>query len=173
MLNKSFLRAVLMVAFTFTGLTGAAMAQGSLSLKSLNGGTVDVQAQRGKVVVLAIGAAWLPLSKDQAVITNKLARRFAGKDVVIYFVSNDSDNAKSRNYATDEQLKAFAEKNKLLVSVLRDPTGLSLKRFGVDQIPAFVLIDKTGKQSGEAYGGLDPESDITPDIASKIDTLLK
>jgi peroxiredoxin len=173
MLNKSIIWAVMMVALTFTGAAGTAMAQGSLQLKSLNGGTVDVQAQRGKVVVLAIGAAWLPLSKDQAIITNKLVRRFAGKDVVIYFVSNDSDNAKSKNYATDEQLRAFADKNKLTVQILRDPTGISLKRFGADQIPAFVLLDKTGKQAGEAFGGLDPESDITPDIASKIDALLK
>lgn len=162
-----------MVALTFTGLTTAATAQSSLSLKALSGSNVDVQSQRGKVVVLAIGAAWLPLSKDQATITNKLVRKYAGRDVVIYFVSNDSDNAKSKNYATDEQIKAFADKNKLTVQVLRDPTGLSLKRFGVDQIPAFVLLDKTGKQAGEAYGGLDPESDITPDIASKIDALLK
>jgi thiol-disulfide isomerase/thioredoxin len=170
MLNKKFIWAILTVAFT---LTGTAMAQSSLPLKSLSGSSVDVQAQRGKVVVLAIGAAWLPLSKDQAVITNKLVKKYAGKDVVIYWVSNDSDNAKSKNYATDEQVKAFADKNKLTVSVLRDPAGLSLKKFNIDQIPAFVILDKTGKQAGEAFGGLDPETDITPDIAAKIDTLLK
>lgn len=158
-----------MVAFTFMG---TAVAQSSLPLKSLSGGSVDVQSQRGKVVVLAIGAAWLPLSKDQAVITNKLAKKFAGREVVIYWVSTDSDNAKSKNFATDEQVKAFADKNKLVVPVLRDPLGLSLKRFGVDQIPAFVILDKTGKQAVEAFGGLDPETDITPDIASKIEGLL-
>lgn len=159
-----------MIAFTFTG---GAMAQSSLALKSLDGAMIDVQGQRNKVVVLAIGASWLPLSKDQAVITNKLAKRFAGRDVVVYWVSNDSDNAKSKNYATDEQLKAFADKNKLTVTVLRDPTGASLKRFGVNQIPAFVILDKTGKLAGEAFGGIDPETDITPDIAAKIDSLLK
>jgi len=132
-----------------------------------------VQSQRGKVVVLAIGATWLPLSKDQAVITNKLAKRFAGRDVVIYWISNESDSAKSKNYATDEQIQAFADKNRLTVSVLRDPAGLSLKRFGVSQIPAFVLLDKTGKQAGEACGGLDPATDIAPDIASQIEALLK
>jgi len=159
-----------MIAFTFTG---GAMAQSSLLLKSLDGAMVDVQGQRNKVVVLAIGASWLPLSKDQAVITNKLAKRFAGREVVIYWVSNDSDNAKSKNYATDEQLKAFAGKNKLTMTVLRDPTGQTLKRFGADQIPAFVVLDKSGKQSGGAFGGIDPETDITPDIAAKIDSLLK
>jgi thiol-disulfide isomerase/thioredoxin len=170
MLNKNLFKAVLMIAFTFAG---SALAQSSLALKSLDGATVDVQAQKNKVVVLAIGASWLPLSKDQAVITNKLAKKYAGQQVAIYWVSNDSDNAKSKNFATDEQLKAFADKNKLTMSVLRDPTGQALKRFGVDQIPAFVVLDKTGKISGTSFGGIDPENDITPDIAAKIDSLLK
>ena len=159
-----------MIAFTFTG---GALAQSSLALKSLDGAMVDVQGQKNKVVVLAVGASWLPLSKDQAVITNKLARKYAGQAVTIYWVINDSDNVKSKNYATDEQLKAFADKNKLTVTVLRDPTGQVLKKFGVDQLPAFVVLDKTGKMSGGAFGGLDPESDITPDIAARIDSLLK
>jgi thiol-disulfide isomerase/thioredoxin len=170
MLNKSFIWAVAMIAFTFTG---SALAQSSLALKSLDGAMVDVQAQKNKVVVLAIGATWLPLSKAQAVITNKLAKKYAGQAVTIYWVSNDSDNAKSKNYATDDQLKAFADKNKLTVSVLRDPTGQALKRFGADQLPTFVILDKTGKISGGAFGGIDPETDITPDIAAKIDALLK
>jgi thiol-disulfide isomerase/thioredoxin len=160
-----------MIAFTFTGT--AALAQGSLPLKSLDGASVDVQGLNGKVVVLAIGASWLPLSKDQITITNKLARKYAGRDVAIYWVSNDSDNAKSKNYATDEQIQAFGVKNKLTSAILRDPMGASLKKFGVDQIPSFVILDKTGKLAGEAFGGLDPETDITPDIASRIDALLK
>lgn len=161
-----------MIAFIFTGSAAVANAQNSLSLRSLNGGNVDVQAQSGKVVVLAIGATWLPLSKDQAAITNKLSRKYAGKNVVIYWVSNDSDNAKSKNFASDEQVKAFADKNKLTAPVLRDPTSQSLKRFGVDQLPSFVLLDKSGKQAGEAFAGLDPDSDITPNIAAAIDRLL-
>jgi thiol-disulfide isomerase/thioredoxin len=159
-----------MIAFTIA-ISSAAMAQ--LSLKSIGGGNIDVQAQSGKIVVLAIGASWLPLSKDQIVITNKLAKKYAGRNVAIYWVSNDSDNAKSKNYATDEQVKAFADKNKWLGSILRDPSGQSLRRFGADQIPSCVILDKTRKQTGEAFGGLDPETDITPNIAARIDSLLK
>ena len=159
-----------MIAFTFTG---SALAQSSLALKSLDGAMVDVQAQKNKVVVLAVGASWLPLSKDQAVIINKLVKRYGGQSVAIYWVSNDSDSTKSKNYATDEQLKAWADKNKLTATVLRDPTGQAVKRFSVDQLPAFVVLDKTGKISGTSFGGIDPENDITPDIAAKIDALLK
>jgi thiol-disulfide isomerase/thioredoxin len=170
MLKKSVILAALTVALV---CANSALAQTSLALKSLDGATVDVQAQKNKVVVLAVGASWLPLSKDQAVITNKLARKYAGSQVAIYWISNDSDNAKSKNFATDEQIKAFADKNKLTVTVLRDPTGQAVKRFGIDQIPAFIVLDKTGKASGTAIGGVDPENDITPDIAAKIDSLLR
>ena len=123
--------------------------------------------------MLAVGASWLPLSKDQAVIINKLVKRYGGQSVAIYWVSNDSDSTKSKNYATDEQLKAWADKNKLTATVLRDPAGQAVKRFSVDQLPAFVVLDKTGKISGTSFGGIDPENDITPDIAARIDALLK
>ena len=49
----------ILAVFAITlGSIGAASAQ--TSLPSLAGGSVDVQAQRGKVVILAVGASWLP-----------------------------------------------------------------------------------------------------------------
>ena len=49
---------------------------------------MDIQAQRGKVVILAVGSGWLPLSGKQAEYTNMLAKRYAGKNVVVYFVAD-------------------------------------------------------------------------------------
>jgi len=142
------------------------------NLTSLDGAKVNVEGQQGKIVVLAIGASWLPLSKDQAVITNKLAKKYAGKDVAIYFVATDSSNAKSKNYASNEDLTAFATRNKLNVSVLRDSDGAgTLKKFGVDQLPSFVVLDKNGKVA-EVFGGIDPKNDATLTISQMIDKLL-
>ncbi len=142
------------------------------NLTSLDGAKVNVEGQQGKIVVLAIGASWLPLSKDQALITNKLAKKYAGKDVAIYFVATDSSNAKSKNYASNEELSAFATRNKLNVSVLRDSDGAgTLKKFGVDQLPSFVVLDKNGKVA-EVFGGIDPKNDATLTISQMIDKLL-
>lgn len=142
------------------------------NLTSLDGAKVNVEGQQGKIVVLAIGASWLPLSKDQAVITNKLAKKYAGKDVAIYFVATDSSNAKSKNYASNEDLSAFATRNKLNVSVLRDSDGAgTLKKFGVDQLPSFVVLDKNGKVA-EVLGGIDPKNDATLTISQMVDKLL-
>lgn len=150
----------------------AAQAQ-AVSLTSLDGEKVNITGQTGKVVVLAVGATWLPLSKDQAVIINKLAKKYAGKDVVIYFVATDSANAKSKNFASNEEISAFATKNKLGVKTLRDSDGLlTLKKFAIDQLPSFVILDKTGKSIGEPFGGIDPESDISIPISKAIDKIL-
>jgi peroxiredoxin len=150
-----------------TALATASMAQ-NVSLPSLDGGTVSLQAQRGKVVVLAIGASWLPLSKQQAIIVNKLSKKYAASDVVIYFVTTDSANAKSKNFADDAAVRNFATRNKMTATILRDADGAAtLKKFKVDQLPSFVVIDKNGNPS-EPYAGLDPDVTATDNLADSI-----
>src|SRR4051812_33201948 len=132
------------------------------SLKSLDGGSVDIQKQHGKVVIIAVGARWVPLSAKQADFTNQLAKRYAGKDVVVYVVSTDSATPQSKNFASDDDLRKFGTLNKLSVPLLRDPDGaVILKRFNIDQIPSFVILDKNGVLVGEPIGGIDPKYDIT------------
>lgn len=156
-------------AFTIA-LAAASFAQ--TSLPSLGGGTVDVQAQKGKVVVLAVGATWLPLSGKQAQFTNAMVKNYAGKNVAFYFIATDSTNAKSKNHATDEAIRQWAATNKLTVNILRDSDGAVVtKNFAVDQLPAFVVLDKNGGKS-EAFTGIDPNYDITVPISKKIDSLL-
>ncbi len=169
MRNLKTLLAVFGLVFVFSF---AASAQG-VSLTSIDGQKVDVQARRDKVVVLAIGASWLPLSNQQAVYTNKLAKKYAGRDVEIYFVMTDSVSPKSKNYASDADLQSFAARNKLNVTILRDSDGANtLKKFGIDQIPSFVILGKDGKPATEAFGGIDPKTDISVSIAQQIDKIL-
>jgi thiol-disulfide isomerase/thioredoxin len=164
------LKSLLVLLFAVALLAVSASAQNSL--QQLGGGSVDVQAQRGKVVVLAFGAKWLPLSAKQVDFTNLLAKKYAGKNVAIYYVCTDSLNEKSKNHATNEMLSTFASDNKLSVPVLRDPDGVLMKKLRVDQLPSFVVIDKTGAVSGDAFGGIDPKFDITVPISKRIDSLL-
>lgn len=142
-------------------------------LQSLDAGNVDVQAQRGKVVILAVGASWLPLSDKQAEFANMLSKRYTGKDVVVYFILTDSANPKSKNYATNELLRQWANSKKLNSSVFRDSDGTAtLRKFGIDQLPSFVVLDKAGNRSGDAFGGIDPKFDITISISKRVDSLL-
>ena len=165
------LNKILAVFVITIGAFAAVSAQ--TSLPSLNGGSVDVQAQKGKVVILAVGASWLPLSGKQAEFTNALAKKYAGKNVTIYFVATDSTNPKSKNFATDDQIRQWASTNRLTVPILRDSDGASvMRKFAVDQLPAFIVLDKSGNQSGDAFGGIDPKYDITVPIGKKVDSLL-
>ncbi len=159
---------------SFTLVFSAAVFSQTM-LTSLDGSRVDVEAQRGKVVVLAVGAAWLPLAARQAEFTNALAKKYAGKNVVIYYVATDSANARSKNYSSITDLRAFATTNKLNVPVLHDPDGVgTLKKFKIDQVPTFIIIDKNGNLASEQFGGIttDAKYDVTVPMGKVIDKLL-
>ena len=161
------------IAILSITLAAAFAASAQINLTSLDGTRVNVEGQNGKVVVLAIGASWLPLSNKQAEFTNALAKKYAGRDVVIYFVATDSLNANSKNFASNDGIRKFAVGNKLTVPVLRDADGAAtLKKFNVDQVPSFVILDKNGREVGEPFGGIDPKYDITIPISKAIDKLL-
>ena len=114
------------------------------SLRSIDGQTITSDSLRGEVVVLAFGASWLPLSKTQLQGIRKLADEYSDRGVVVYWVSTESEDPKSKNFASDDQLRAFAQKYGLKVTVLRDPDGAISKKFGIDQLPSIVIIDKQG-----------------------------
>src|SRR5437879_4801542 len=125
----------------------SATAPLEFSLRSIDGQTITSESLRGEVVVLAFGASWLPLSRTQLQGVKKLADAYSDRGVVVYWVSTDSENSKSKNYASDEQLREFARKYGLHVTVLRDPDGVVSKKFGIDQLPSIVILDKSGNAS--------------------------
>jgi len=166
------IKSILAVFGLLTIFSFAAAAQ-NVTFTSLDGGKVDLASEKGKVVVLAIGASWLPLSKNQAVAINKLSKKYAGKDVSFYFITTDSTSAKSKNFASDDDIRKFSQTNKLTVTILRDSDGAAaIKQYKIDQMPAFILLDKQGKLAGTPFGGIDPDTDISGILSQKIDAIL-
>lgn len=143
----------------------------NFSLRTIDGQTITSDSLRGEVVVLAFGASWLPLSKAQLQGVRKLADEYSDRGVVVYWVSTESEDPKSKNYASDDNLRGFAQKYGLKVTVLRDPDGATSKKFGVDQLPSFVIIDKHGVAS-EPIGGLDPNGNLASQLAERLDKVL-
>lgn len=151
----------------------SAVAASQTVLSTLDGIRVDLDNQKGKVVVLAIGAAWLPLSAKQAEFANVLVKKYAGKNVVFYFVATDSTNAKSKNFSSTENIRKFALANKLSIPIMRDSDGAAtFGKYEIDQVPSFVILNKNGDRIGEPFGGIDPKYDITIPISKAIDKLL-
>lgn len=147
----------------------------TVSLQSMDGSTLAAGNLKGKVTVLAIGATWLPLSRQQAAIVNQLQQTYGNREVAIYFVSTDVGDVKSKNYADNAKIKTFAENNKISVAVLRDVNGTSARFYNLDQIPAFVILNKDGEIAGTVTGlGTDEESvkSAIAQISEKIDKVL-
>jgi peroxiredoxin len=165
----------LIALFLLVMLGSLAFAQNgstvNFSLHSIDGQTITSDSLRGEAVVLAFGASWLPLSKAQLQGVRKLADEYSDRGLVVYWVSTESEDSKSKNYASDEQLRAFAQKYGLKVTVLRDPDGATSKKFGVDQLPSFVIIDKQGV-ANEPIGGLDPNGNLANQLAERLDKVL-
>jgi peroxiredoxin len=159
-------------AFVPRKLVGAPQAL-EFSLRSIDGQTVSSDGLRGEVVVLAFGASWLPLSRTQLQGIRKLADKYSERGVVVYWVSTDSESPKSKNFATDDQLREFSKKYGLNVTVLRDPDGKISRQFNIDQLPAIVILDKQGNTAGTPIGGLDPEGDLVKQLAQPLEVVLK
>ena len=181
MLKKSpLLTRVLTLSLTFVlcavALAAPAQAPVEFRLRTADGGEISSEMVRGDVVVLAFGASWLPpaLVRDHMRDVQGLADEFGQRQVRVYWVSTDSDKAQSKNYVSDEQLRAFARKNGLKVAVLRDPDGALFKRMGVanNQLPAVVILDQRGQVSAPTIGGSDPSRKLVDAITPRLNTLL-
>ena len=165
--RRRFLAGLLSVS-----MAAAAFAQGrgpvQFSFRSTDGQTVTSDSLRGEVVVLAFGASWLPLSKAQLQGIRKLADQYSERGVAVYWVSTESEDPKSKNFASDEQLRTFAQKYGLRVTVLRDPDGQVSKKMGIDQLPSIIILDKQGNIVGEPVGGLDAAGNVVGQLSDRL-----
>jgi len=144
-------------------------------LRSADGGEITSEMVKGDVVVLGFGSIALgSLSKAQAQQLQEMADDPANKErnVRVYWVSTDSDSPKSKNYATDDQLRAFGRKAGLKIAVLRDPDGALFKHTGADQLPAIVILDRGGAISGAPIAGFDPDRKLVDVLSDRITKLL-
>lgn len=167
--------AAFMLVLVGLSLASAQKAQSGpvdFSMRSIDGQTVTSDSLRGEVVVLAFGASWLPLSRTQLQGIKKLADEYSDRGLVVYFVTTESEDPKSKNFASDQQLRGFAEKYGLKVTVLRDPDGQISKKLGIDQLPSLIILNKQGYVAGEPIRGFDPAGDLSRQLASRLRDIL-
>lgn len=171
--KTAFIQSAVFVFILLTLTASQTLAQqASFSLRALDSGSVAASELRGKVVVLAVGASWLPLSEDEVKSIKQLSAKYAQKNVEFFWVFTDSESPKSRNYASDESLKSFAKTHSLSIRLLRDSEGVQMKRLGVTQVPAFLILGKNGIVFGSPIEGIDPEGDSTIQLENSIQKAL-
>ncbi len=167
------LASLMSLAIGASAFQSGASGRFDFKLRSADGGEITSEMVKGDVVVLGFGSTWLgSLSKTQAQGLQELAEQYGDRNVRVYWVSTDSDSPKSKNYATDDQLRAFARKSGLKVAVLRDPDGALFKHTGADQLPAIVILDRGGEISGSPIAGFDPNRKLVDLLSDRINKLL-
>lgn len=141
----------------------------SSGLRTVDGSAVNRGGWQGKIVVLSFGGTWLPLAAKEQQALQKLADRFAERGVQVYWVSINPNKPGARNYASDQDLQAFAQKHGTRIGVLRDSEQTLYREFALDAVPTLVILDGQGKvvrkhvgfgtDQGEAYGEIVRELD--------------
>jgi peroxiredoxin len=169
----TFALALLLVALSWAAPGSGAQGPLDFRLKTTDGGEITSEMVRGDVVVLAFGSSLLgPLSRQQVQGVQELADEYGARDVRVYWVTTDSDKPQAKTYATDEQLRAFANKAGLKAAVLRDPDGALFRKTGADQLPAVVILDRHGAVSVPVVGGHDPKRTLVKALADRLDKML-
>src|SRR5215470_17814427 len=156
---------LILTLLTLSPTPWATLAQSqSASFHSVDGREVKLADQKGRVVVMSFGGTWVPLASKELPALQKIADRYSSRGVQVYWVSINSSKPGARNYASDADLQAFAQKHNLKATVLRDPDQAAYKAFGLDAVPTVVVLDRQGNvahkqvgfgtDQGEDYGEL-------------------
>jgi thiol-disulfide isomerase/thioredoxin/nucleotide-binding universal stress UspA family protein len=104
-------------------------------LSALGGGTLDLAAMRGKVLIFDFWATWCAPCRAQHPLYEELKRRFRGRDDVV-FLSVDTDE-------DHNVVKPFLDEQHWSGDVYFD-SGL-VKLLNVNSIPTTLIADKQGR----------------------------
>jgi peroxiredoxin len=142
-------------------------------MRNLDGGSLDPAANRGKIVVLAFGSTQLPTAKLAVPGLQKLADRYADRPVSFYWVSVDSERQGAKNFASDAEIRVFANQYGLHLPILRDPERSAFRQFGIDALPTNVIIDRSGKAAFKQVGLNADRGEAYSDTIRELDKMLK
>ena len=143
---------------------GETVAAPAVSLPFLHGGTFDLAAYRGKVVVLNFWASWCVDCKLEAKSLADAAARWKGKNVVVVGV-----DTKDFAFAASRYMKRYG----VDYPVVRDVSGSLSDRFGVTGYPETFFIDRSGRVTPpHVVGPITPQAEFsTKDLESTIQRL--
>ncbi len=107
----------------------------ALSLPGLRGGTLTLQALRGKVVVLNFWATWCPPCKSEMPLLQRWYRSVQGKGVVVLGV----DQQEGR-----KDVASFVRQVRVTYPIALDTDGVASAQFDVAGLPTTLVIDRQG-----------------------------
>lgn len=116
---------------------------------SLDGDSVSLGAQRGKVVLLNVWATWCHPCRTEIPELQALHDRYQSQGLELVGVSVDADGS-------DDAIRGFLEEFRMTYPVWRDPDERVSAQFLVIGVPATFLIDRAGVLRWRKTGPIEP-----------------
>jgi len=114
--------------------------ESGFTLTALDGKTYNLDALRGKVVLLNFWATWCPPCRREMPDMEKMFQRFSSKGLVVLAVSDEKR----------ETVEDFLKKQNYTFPVLLDSGRTVNTAFGIQGIPNSFLFDRQGKLAAQA-----------------------
>lgn len=126
----------------------------ALELPSIEGGTVALDALRGKVVLLNIWATWCPPCVKEMPSMQKVYEEHGDRGLEIVAVAvDDQPGVRQPDGRIEGLVSDFVERYGLTFPVVVDPTGDTERRFDTEYLPTTFLIDREGRIRAREVGG--------------------
>jgi thiol-disulfide isomerase/thioredoxin len=126
---------VLLTLLVFCELAVADTPAPQFNLRSLDGQTFSNSSLSGNIVLLQFWATWCPYCKRDQAAVDAIQSEYSGKGVVVVAVDVGEDESIVRQYL---------QKNPRACSVALDERNAVAGRFGMDGVPHYVVIDRSG-----------------------------
>lgn len=116
---------------------------------SLDGDSVSLAAQRGKVVLLNVWATWCHPCRDEIPELRQIHAKYQADGLELVGVSVDANGS-------DDAIRAFMKEFQMTYPVWRDPDERVSAQFLVIGVPATFLIDREGILRWRKTGPIQP-----------------
>ena len=116
---------------------------------SLDGDSVSLAQQKGKVVLLNIWATWCHPCRDEIPELRAIHARYRDRGLELVGVSVDTDG-------TDDAIRSFMKDFQMTFPIWRDPEERISTQFLALGVPATFLIDKAGVLRWRKTGPIAP-----------------
>lgn len=131
-----------------------------LALPDLDGGTVNLEQLRGRVVLVNFWAVWCPPCRKEMPSMARLGEKLKDRAFTILGVNVGESR---------EEIRAFLRQVPVNFPILLDSEGERLKPWQVFAFPTSYVVDKKGQVRLGLFGSIEWDA---PDVVEKLEKLL-